>query len=200
MAPVDPIPSAVHRLRGPRIRGCRRSYAALILVLALAACTDSSPPSAVQTGPAAARTSPSTAAPPVDPTRDLAAAKITYRAFWKLLAAFDQRHPESQWRTVLGRVAVEPQLSQAIAVARQQRRVGVRLYGEPRPREPRVTISGNRASVSDCGDFSRYGQVDAKTGNPKTVGLARNPVKATLTRVREGVWRVVEVSYPGGTC
>lgn len=147
------------------------------------------------------RTTPSTPRPSTDPVSDQAAAGAAYRAFWPLLATFDQRYPEPQWKAVLGRVAVDPQLSQAIAVARQQRRTGVRLYGQPRPRVPRVTLSGaNKASVSDCADFSHYGQADVRTGKPRTVGVARNPVKATLLEGQDGMWRVAEVSYPGGTC
>ena len=132
---------------------------------------------------------------------DRSAVVKAYRAFWPLMARFDQRYPELQWTAVLRRVAVDPQLSQAIAVARQQRRAGVRLYGEPRPRAPRVTVkSATSASVADCADFSHYGQADARTGKPRTVGVARNPVKATLIEGRDGVWRIAEISYPGGTC
>ena len=178
------------------------AIAALSLaVLVLPACTDGSSSSSAPTSPTPAQTSPATTSPATDPASDRAAAETAYRAIWPLLAKFDQRYPEAEWTAVLSRVAVDPQLSQAIAVARQQRRTGVRLYGEPRPRAPRVTLNGaTRASVADCADFSRYGQADAKTGKPRTVGVARSPVKATLIEGRDGVWRVAEITYPGGTC
>jgi hypothetical protein len=144
-------------------------------------------------------TDAATAAPSL--ADDPSAVERAYRAFWPLLATFDRQHPASNWRTVLERVATDPQLSQAIAVARQQRQIGVRLYGQPQPRAPLVTLDRSAtATVSDCADFSRYGQADAKTGKPRTAGAACTRVTATLVRNGIGRWRVAEVSYPGGTC
>ena len=86
---------------------------------------------------------------------------------------------------LLSRVSVDPQLSQAIAVAKEQRRNGVTLYGQPRRRTPRITIgSKSKATLVDCVDFSRSGQADAQTGQRKTVGLARTPVAETLDQGR----------------
>jgi hypothetical protein len=171
----------------------------------VAACSDSSAP-----GPGAASPTPSTAGtsspvatgtPSPTAAADQAAVEAAYKAFWPVVATFDRRYPPAQWRSVLGRVAVDPQLSQAVAVATQQRRIGVAVYGQPSPRAPRAALGpAGRATVSDCIDFSHYGQADAKTGQPKTVGKARTPIRVTLAKGRDGTWRVADVTFPKGGC
>jgi hypothetical protein len=113
-----------------------------------------------------------------------------------------QQQPESQWREVLGRVAVDPQLSFAIAATKQQRRNGITVYGQAIPRAPKVTFgSGNaRATVRDCADFSRTGQADARTKKPRTVGVARTPLTTVLVKGADGRWRVSQVTFLGGSC
>lgn len=176
--------------------------AALTAVFMLSGCTaTSSTPGSSRSAAAPSTRTPSVTTGSGSTTAgERAAVERAYRAFWPLLVTIDRRYPPAQWRTVLGRVAADPQLSQAIAVARQQRRIGVRLYGQPHPRAPEVTLSRGKASVFDCADFSQYGQTDATTGQPRTVGVARNPVKATLIKGEDGVWRVAQVSYPRGGC
>ncbi len=128
------------------------------------------------------------------------AVETAYREFLRLATTFS-RLPESEWRTVLGRVAVDPQLSFAIAVTREQRRNGVTVYGQARARAPKVDVSrGRRAAVRDCADFSRTGQADALTGRPRTVGVVRTPLAVTLLRGGDGRWRVSRVAFPGGRC
>ncbi len=178
-----------------------RAMVSVLAIVLLSSCIQSQPTSTAS-GSSRPESSPSS---PVGATPtsaiDRAAVDSAYRAFWPVLTTFDRRYREAEWKTVVARVAVDPQLSQAIAVARQQRRTGIRLYGQPRPRVPTVSLaSGNRASVADCADFSHYGQADAKTGKPRTVGVARTAVRVTLAKGTDGLWRVADVAYPGGTC
>jgi hypothetical protein len=127
--------------------------------------------------------------------------EVAYRAFWPVLATFDRRYPQPRWPAVLGQVAVDPALSQALAVAAQQRRTGVVLYGRPLPRAPQVTLGrGDKASVADCVDFSHYGQADAASGRRTTVGRPRTRVVVALARGADGRWRAADVTFPGGGC
>ena len=179
-----------------------RAVVALLVLATLAACSASSSPTtpAVGTTRASTVTRPPSPTPSVTPVSDDAAIEAVYRRFWPVLTSFN-REPESQWRSVLGRVAADPQLSFAIAVTRQQRRDGITQYGVASPRAPKVTLTGNgRAGVKDCVDFSRTGQADARTHAPRTVGVARTPLSVTLIKGADQRWRVSQVIFPGGHC
>lgn len=138
--------------------------------------------------------------PGTDSGVERVAVEAAYRAFWPVLSTF-ARQPESRWRGLLGPVATDSQLALTISLSRTQRRNGIAVYGQPVPRAPEVTLGGGeRAVVRDCADFSRTGQMDARTGRRKTVGIARNAVRVALVRGADGRWRVDEVVYPGGSC
>lgn len=172
-------------------------------VMVLAACTGSTSESPGSASPGASTTSSSGVASTPSQTAaaaDPAAVESTYRQFLAVAVSF-VRLPESRWRTELGRVAVDPQLSYAIAVSRMQRRNGITLYGQTKARAPRVSFSGRqKATIRDCADFSHTGQADARTGRPRTVGVARTPLVVTLLRGGDGRWRVSKVEFPGGRC
>lgn len=198
------IPNAVDDAMRRAARGRRLGAVAVgaaVAVLAVAGCSEDRPtPGASPIASATSRpsSSPTSAASP-SPT-DTAAVLEVYGVFWPVLTTFDRRYPEGQWRVVLGRFSVDPQLSQAIAVAKEQRRNGITLYGQPRPRTPQTRINSKaKATLTDCVDFSRSGQADAKTGQRKTVGLARTRVTLTLSKGPDG-WRVSAVAFPGGNC
>ena len=177
----------------------------VVAAFVVAACTGSSSP-----GPGTASPAPTTAGtsssavtgtPSPTAAADPAAVEAAYRAFWPVVATFDRRYPPTQWRSVLGQVAVDPQLSQAVATATQQQRIGVGVYGQPNPRAPRATLGpAGRARVLDCIDFSHYGQTDAKTGQPTTVGKARTPISVALAKGSDGTWRVADITFPKGGC
>jgi hypothetical protein len=156
--------------------------------------------------PAATDATPTASTPPATPTADREAAdrsavEAAYRQFWVVVVTFDQRYPEREWPTVLGRVAVDPELGLVLASTRQQRRNGIKVYGSVIPRPTVLPINGsNRAQVTDCQDASKSGQADAKTGQPRTVGVPRNPVTAVLVRRADGRWRVSSIKHPGATC
>jgi len=186
----------------PAVGAGLRVVAVVGVVVALAACHGSGDNPA-RPGPA----SVSAAAPrPATPTgrseaADRAAVEAAYRRFWQVSRTFDRRYPMRRWREVLGAVAADPELSLVLANAERQRRDGIVLYGQVVPRPAVQPVRGaDRATVTDCGDASHAGQADARTGQRKTVGVARNPVVAVLLRGRDGVWRVSTVRFPGGRC
>lgn len=135
-----------------------------------------------------------------DDAADRSAVESAYREYWRASETLD-RLPERQWPSVLGRVAVDPQLGLVLANARTQKRNGVTVYGHVVPRPTVGPIAGaRRARVVDCQDASKSGQADARTGRPRTVGVARNPVEAVLIRGADDRWRVSTVTYRRGTC
>lgn len=198
-------PETVHAPTPSRERGRRWRLASLVgcagAALAVAACSDSTPVtgasgSALSTTPDSLPSTTSSSPTSADP----AVVEAVYASFWPTLTTFDRRYPETQWKTVLSRVSVDPQLSQAIAVAKEQRRNGITLYGQPQPRTPKITVSSKaKAILTDCVDFSRSGQADARTGQRKTVGVARTPVTLTFAKGANG-WRVSNVTFPAGKC
>jgi hypothetical protein len=195
---------SVQRLR---VRVPRRSRVLVLaatltglISAAATACSDSRSPD--DGSPTRSPATTVTPTPGLSPTAamDSASVDAAYRAFWPVLTSF-HRQPESQWRTVFGRVAVDPQLSFAIAVTRQQERNGITVYGVAHPRSPKVTVgSPGRATIRDCADFSRTGQANASTKRPRTVGVARTPLSVTLIKSRDGRWRVSQVTFLSGNC
>lgn len=173
----------------------------LAVVGGAAACSSSTTPPAGRSTSGGGPTLPTTTTiPSPSASPDVPAAESAYRKFLDVDVSF-ARLPESQWRAELGRVATDPQLSFAIAVSRQQRRNGITLYGRTRPRAPEVTVRGGRqATLRDCADFSHTGQADARTGSPKTVGVARTPLEVTLVKGSDKRWRVSVVRFPAGKC
>ncbi|SDU12038.1 hypothetical protein [Amycolatopsis keratiniphila] len=148
--------------------------------------------------------SPNLSAPPQAATSsgqdERAAVKTAYSAFWsRTLQADDE--PEETWRAAMAAVAVDPQLTTTLNAMRTQKQAGIKVYGDVTARIQSVEVDGASAIVRDCQDASRTGQADATTGDPKTVGVPRNPVSADLKRdSSDGRWRVAKVAFPGGTC
>ncbi len=129
-----------------------------------------------------------------------AAVESAYSAFWSRTLRTDDE-PEETWRAAMAAVAVDPQLTTTLNAMRRQKQAGINVYGDVTARIQSVRIDGASAMVSDCQDASRTGQADAATGDPKTVGVSRNPVSADLRRdSTDGRWRVAKVAFPGGTC
>ncbi|MBK0870207.1 hypothetical protein INP57_25685 [Saccharopolyspora sp. HNM0986] len=122
----------------------------------------------------------------------------SYERFWRVSQAVPH-HPVEQQRPELASVATESLTNTMLGNLEQQRTRRITLYGHIRPRISEVRIEGSRAVVTDCQDASRSGQADA-SGQPRTVGLARNPVSSTLHHDADGQWRMVRIDYPGGSC
>lgn len=122
-----------------------------------------------------------------------------YIRFWDVSHPIDQLPPD-RWRPTLEQVAVDPILTRLVEATRIQRDHGIKLYGQVVARVADIDVVNDKATVRDCQDASQSGQADASTGTRKTVGIPRNPVKASLVRDEDGVWRVSLIEYPGGTC
>lgn len=122
-----------------------------------------------------------------------------YTRFWpRLHEAAGAAEP--RWAELMTEVATDPQLDRTLTGLRQQRAQSRTLYGAEAARITNIDVLGDRATVTDCQDTSNAGQADANTGDRKTVGIARNPVSATLIRGPDQRWRLSEISYPGGIC
>jgi hypothetical protein len=127
------------------------------------------------------------------------AVDAAYRRFWDIAQTLDQ-HPEDQWRALLSQVAAEPVLTRILDGLQSRTRAGYRQFGVVVPRAVVVDLSGDRASVLDCQDASRSGEIDTATGLVATVGRPRTPVSASLVRGGDGRWRVSEARYLDGDC
>ena len=78
--------------------------------------------------------------------------------------------------------------------------VGEGQYGAEMPRARVTSARGEVATVRDCQDASMAGRLERRTGKRITVGVARNPVRATLRRGADGRWRVSTVEFPEESC
>lgn len=166
---------------------------AATVLLGITACdADPAPKRATDTG---TLTAPTNTAPR---TSERDAVVAAYKKFWVVLQTLNEK-PEGRWDERLAKVAVNPQLKISLQAARFQALNGERTYGEVRARISDVKLDGATAKVTDCQDASHSGVADAKTGEHKTVGIARNPVDARLKR-HDGTWKVADINYPGGEC
>ncbi|MEV5542050.1 hypothetical protein AB0L13_34980 [Saccharopolyspora shandongensis] len=149
--------------------------------------------------PATLPAAPSIADPPGTPADERAAVERTYRDFWRITWNFTVE-PDTARETEVHRVTGPALADQITSRAREQLSGGIRLYGAVMARVSSVQITGDQAALQDCQDASKAGQADVASGKPRNVGVARNPVHATLTKESDGVWRVDRVEFPGGEC
>lgn len=176
----------------------RAAAAALVLALMAAACGGAED---AGTGPSSSRDQSAAGSPSASTAQDAerAAVEQAYERFWTVSWTVD-RLPAAQWRATLAEVAVDPQLTRLVEGTRVQVRNGIRLYGQVVPRVTDVTVQGGQARVVDCQSAAKAGQADARTGKPKTVGVDRTPVRASLQRGADHVWRVSDIQFTGGSC
>ncbi|KAA5825447.1 hypothetical protein F1721_32955 [Saccharopolyspora hirsuta] len=137
--------------------------------------------------------------PPMPSSDERAEVERSYRDFWRITwnTTADR---SAEWDAEVRQVASQEMADQITTRARDQLASGVRLYGAVVAHVTAVEITGNRASVQDCQDTSRAGQADAISGEPKNVGVQRNPVRATLSKGTDSRWRVDRIEFPGGEC
>jgi len=186
--------------------GTQRSRLAVVwlaTVLAMAGCHSapatesaaSSAPTSTATASTASRTSAA--------SREMverAAVEAAYRRFWAVSWSIDKQ-PSARWRSILASVATEPVLTRLVERTGLQVRDGITRYGQVIPHPTVSPINGARTvTVGDCQDAHAAGQADRRTGEAKTVGVARSPVVGTLVRGPDGVWRVSDIRYTEGTC
>lgn len=168
-----------------------RTVTSSAAVLMLAACAPHQAPS-----PA---TTPTLAPPPhaSDPTTT--DVDNAYTQFWSITWTVDTLPPE-QWRPRLQQVSSDPVLTQLVNGAGLHHDQNISLYGNVIPHISNVEVSGDQATVTDCQDDSHAGQADAATGDQKTVGVARTPIRGTVQLGQDNQWRVTRIDYLGGTC
>lgn len=183
------------------IVGCIRAAAfglgaVVLLAVAVGGC-DTAPEDPI-VPPASAVDAPPATSDSTVSERDAVIA--SYEEFWQRHNRLRER-PASSWRGELAEVAVNPQLKITLQGMRFNRANGITTYGAVRSRITKVIVDGNTATVSDCQDASRAGKADLETGEKKTVGVSRNPVRARLERVADGgEWKVAKITFPGGDC
>jgi len=180
----------------------RLAALALAQILALAACSTNGPgasqPRTAST-PVATITLPSPPSPTASDDAAKTAVLTAYSAFWKALPAAS-RLDEGPREELLGRYLMSPALGTVIRTLAAQTASRKGPYGVNLPRPEVAAIVSGTASVRDCQDSSHAGVEDRKTGRKLTVGVPRNPVRATLRRGDDGLWRIATIEYPGGSC
>jgi len=119
-----------------------------------------------------------------------------YRRFWTVAAQVG-RQPESRWRTQLEPVATDPFLSELLEGLTEQQQRGVVDFGAVELRPTIAALTPARASILDCQDASRTGELDRDTGAVTSVGSSRT---ATLTRDSAGRWKVTQARYLPDAC
>lgn len=121
-----------------------------------------------------------------------------YEQFWQVSRSAGDLDPARQQER-LRSVATEAYAEYLLSGLQQHRDDGIALYGHITPRITEVDRGDGEVVIRDCQDASHAGQAVADTGEPRTVGVERNPVVATLLETEPG-WRVSGVEYPGGEC
>ena len=86
-----------------------------------------------------------------------------------------------RWGGVLSTVAAEPLLTQPNDGVQAQRDAGRRDHGTVVLHPSAVAVECGRASLLDCQETSRSGELDLDTERPRTVGHTRTTLAATLS-------------------
>jgi len=154
-----------------------------------AAITSADPAS---TNPSSALTQTSESLDPAaQEAADRAAIEAQWAAFWGTYNAI-VRTPEDQRSTALGKVAVDPILSEILEAAARFDSQGLDYYGSV-VQHPYWTspVDGQPFAVMrDCQDQGGYGSVYTSTGVKRSVGVNRNSIQAGFVKGTDGVWRV----------
>jgi hypothetical protein len=158
------------------------------LTLAVAACGAQPDVALPAKGPASAPVpSAALAAGPVSAAGQVVAA---YTGYWQALGqALDAQNP-ARARAILAPYAAPTMIPSLIGGFRTEWARGEVQYGGPVPHILSVRVSGGRAAVHDCADFSNAGVQSASTG--QVIGGLGNPrvnMISTLVLTR-GRWLV----------
>lgn len=185
--------------------GSARTHFGIVLAAATAGVTACSGPLTEQPTPPTTATTATTDANPSQPptgrlgTASAAAVLDAYRRFWAVAAGVG-RQPETEWRPRLELVTTDPFLSALLKGLAEQQRRGVVDFGTVQLRPTVAALTPTRASILDCQDASRTGEVDRDTGEVTSVGSSRTAFTATLTRDPAGRWRVAQARYLPDPC
>lgn len=127
------------------------------------------------------------------------AAAVAYLRFWTVTATLTDL-PAGEWWARLATVAADPLLTDVYDGLRTQQAEGRRDYGTVMPHPTIVASTAGQASVVDCQDASRSGELDVASGLPVSTGKARTPLAGTVMRGRDGRWRVSQLHYLDSDC
>jgi hypothetical protein len=169
-----------------RALGCLGGLAAL--TLAVAGCggqPDAAlPPKATAPAPVP---SAALAGSPVSPAGQVVAA---YTGYWQALGQALDTQSAARARAVLAPYAAPAIIPSLISGFETDWARGEIQYGAPVPHILNVRVSGDRAAVHDCADFSNAGVQSASTGQViGSLGNSRVNMISTLVRAR-GRWLV----------
>ena len=142
-----------------------------------------------------------TIAPPLStwaPT-DRAQVLHAYLRFWQIAQTVDRR-PSNQWRPTLEPVTGQPLLDQLLDGFAAQQAHRTLQYGTVDPHPTLADLTADRASILDCQDASRSGEINRDTGIIQKAGSAHTAVAAVLRRDGHGTWRVTEARYLPDPC
>ena len=153
------------------------------------------------TSDSATRTAPSTTAtkprPPTEAATRNAVAAAWSRFYSTYLRVETPTVPASHRPALVGAVAVNPVYGQVLSEAADFSKVGVSTYGTVthHPYWPEPVAGKSTVVMGDCMDQSHYGSKSIKTGQKRTVGVARDNTRSTLVLGADGVWRVRSIRY-----
>jgi hypothetical protein len=182
---------------------------ALVLASGLAAC--GSDPAPDLTNGTAHSSQPPTSAPSVSgfssppsssfpdtPAGHKAAVTAAWRRYWHVYDTLPNR-PQSSWKTEVSQVAFDPIRKELLVEMRKNAEDGLGAYGRTVLHVKSVKLkSGGTATIRDCQDDSQGGSVKVKTGRKVTVGKDHNLIRGTLTKGKDGQWRVKQIGYLSG--
>jgi hypothetical protein len=127
------------------------------------------------------------------------AVKAAWRQYWHVYDTL-QTNPKLSWKATVSDVAVDPIRSELLHADRKFEAKGITGYGRTvtHIKSTKIASSGDKATVRDCQDDSQGGSVKVKTGRKVTVGKDHNLIRGTLTKGKDGEWRVKQIGYLSG--
>lgn len=130
-------------------------------------------------------------------TANRAAVELAWSKFLLLYPNLITRYPEAQWQAMIAEVAVDPIKAQVLTSATQNRRAAIGAYGRliPHPYWQQPVAGKSTAVMRDCLDASRAGSIFTKTGDKRTVGVARSSIRAYFVKGGDGSWRVRQIEF-----
>jgi hypothetical protein len=121
--------------------------------------------------------------------------EAAWTTFFKVGTTLWQK-PQSQWKSLLGAVAVDPVLTRALETVAASKAKGKHDYGLP-IHHPywQVSVDGkDTATMGDCMDDSNTGSMDAKTGKKLTVGTATDNTSISAVKIN-GTWKIADFIF-----
>jgi hypothetical protein len=184
-----PLPAA-HGLRRRVAKRCVRPACLGLLVtltLAVTGCGGQSPVALPHKSAGSAALPAELADPSLSPQQQVVAA---YTGYWQALGLALDTQNAGRARTILTLHAAPASIPSLIKGFQTDWARGEIQYGGPVPHILSVQITGGRAAVHDCADFSHAGVQSARTGQViGSLGDSRVNMISTLVRTR-GRWLV----------